>query len=118
LEVDEMVIDPEILNILGDHREEIEKIDCKVDKQGERIQQLEINSAVYGQRLLNIENGLLDIKNSYLQGNSLILTTLQSQTQSFLEVQKNKDNNITDRMKKIVTAIVALGTAFFAGNKL
>jgi septal ring factor EnvC (AmiA/AmiB activator) len=108
-----MTIDSEIKDILNDHKEEIEKIDTKVEKQGEKIQQLEINITRNDQRLLNIENGLLDMKNSYLQGNALVLQILQSQT----DVQKNKDNNITDRIKKIIAALAALGTAYFAGNK-
>lgn len=100
------------------------EIEVKLDKHEEQITQLRINQGQMEQRLNNIENTIMEIKNLQVQGNTLILSTLQNITTEMsnittkiLDLQKNKDNNKNNLLLKIVatigTTFGVVGTYFF-----
>lgn len=126
-----MTIDIEVKEALNEQKEDleckIEKIDIKVLKNTDKINELERNNAIINQRLDNIEQGLSRLENCYLQGNTLLLQGQQSLVAEFsklsasvlqtkleekknntgLEIVKNENKSkIIDRLLILIGTII------------
>ncbi|MFZ5645775.1 MAG: hypothetical protein ACOY46_19635 [Bacillota bacterium] len=111
-----MTIEPEIEKVLDEHNERIQQHE-------EQITQLRIDTGKMEQRLNNIESAIQETKSLTLQGNALILNTLQNiisemtkLSSKVLDIQSGKDTNKTNIYLKLLaiigTPMAAIGSYF------
>lgn len=105
--------------------EKFDEIDDVLDDHGKRLNNLEESFGAMEKKLIDIETGLVKMEHNYLQGNALILQAYQTQSQEhtklmgmILESVKNKNNNNTNIILKIIGSIGVLIGTFFAGKNL
>ena len=118
-------IDGEIKIALTEQKEEleckIEKIEIKVEKNTDKINELEKNFAVTNQRLDSIEKGQTKNREIYLEGQNNIKDIMTKNTDSILQMSNsflsylaNRDKSDTDiklnkgwNKREIVIAIIS-----------
>lgn len=98
-----------------------EDIEEKLEKHDEQIVQLRINQGQMEQRLNNIESAIQETKTVTLQGNTLILSTLQNITSEMvkmntiiIESHTSKENNKNTNKNKIIVALIGSGGLGYA----
>lgn len=137
-------LDPiEVEKKLDEHDKRIDDHEERLNKHDEKIHNLDTDFAVTEQRLIGIEGGQNEIKQDqnemkhlFMNGNNLILTAYQTQSQELTklmgiiidslknqnnnetQLEVSKDKNNTNIILKVVGIIGGLVTAFFAGKSI
>jgi len=136
--IDNMAIEDEVLEKLGDHEKKLSDHDTRLNQHGEKLHELEIKNAGYDARFDFIDSefntikiSLARIENNSLQSSNILLSTLSqiaintSSTKNEIEKEDNKSENeiikgkMDNKTKVILKAlgIVAIViTGFFAAK--
>ena len=104
--IDNMAIEDEVLEKLGDHETKLKEHDTRLNQHGEKLHELEIKNAGYDARFDFIDSefntikiSLARIENNSLQSSNILLSTLSqiaintSSTKNEIDKEDNKDNN-------------------------
>jgi septal ring factor EnvC (AmiA/AmiB activator) len=95
-----------------------EEIENKIKEVEKEVEYIKIDYARVDERLKNVESSQGEIKllitNTNSQVISLLSQVLNNQNQRLI----NEDNNKTNKITKIIAAILAFGASFFAGKNL
>lgn len=104
-------IDPEIKDVLDNHKETLED-------HSKSIAQLQIDNATIKTQMNDIKETISDFKNIYLQTATSMMGTLsavfQNTTNNNTEIIKTKSNNSKEIVLKILAICGGLVTGYFA----
>jgi len=133
--IDDMAIEDEVLEKLGDHETKLKEHDTRLNQHGEKLHELEIKNAGYDARFDFIDSefntikiSLARIENNSLQSSNILLSTLsqiaintsstkneidKEDSKSENEIIKGKMDNNTKVILKVLGIVGAVVTGFF-----
>jgi len=101
--IDNMAIEDEVLEKLGDHETKLKEHDTRLNQHGEKLHELEIKNAGYDARFDFIDSefntikiSLARIENSSLQSSNILLSTL---SQIAINTSTNSNEIVKDSIK-------------------
>lgn len=111
---------------IKEHSEKIELIDDKLDDHGEKIEHLQESVAAIEGRLVNLEQGQIELKYLFMNSSNMTQQAYSSQSQEttklfgiVIDLIKNQNNNKTRLMtndntnkSKIYIALISSGLTF------